>query len=51
LITTAVKPARASGTFTIGGDLTVNRLSDGAMQFTGKGVRASHATPTRRCAC
>jgi pyridoxine 4-dehydrogenase len=30
--------ARASGTFTIGGDLTVNRLGFGAMRLTGKGV-------------
>ena len=28
----------ASGTFTIGGDLTVNRLGFGAMRITGKGV-------------
>jgi pyridoxine 4-dehydrogenase len=37
-MTAAVKPAQASGTFTIGGDLTVNRLGYGAMQLTGKGV-------------
>jgi aryl-alcohol dehydrogenase-like predicted oxidoreductase len=30
--------AEASGTFTIGGDLTVNRLGFGAMRLTGKGV-------------
>jgi pyridoxine 4-dehydrogenase len=30
--------AAASGTFTIGGDLTVNRLGYGAMQLTGPGV-------------
>lgn len=30
--------AQASGTFTIGGDLTVNRLGYGAMRLTGKGV-------------
>lgn len=30
--------AAASGTFTIGGDLTVNRLGYGAMQITGKGI-------------
>lgn len=30
--------AAASGTFTIGGDLTVNRLGFGSMQLTGKGV-------------
>jgi pyridoxine 4-dehydrogenase len=30
--------AHASGTFSIGGDLTVNRLGFGAMRITGKGV-------------
>jgi pyridoxine 4-dehydrogenase len=30
--------AAASGTFTIGGDLTVNRLGFGAMRITGEGV-------------
>jgi pyridoxine 4-dehydrogenase len=30
--------AQASGTFSIGGDLTVNRLGFGAMRITGKGV-------------
>jgi aryl-alcohol dehydrogenase-like predicted oxidoreductase len=30
--------AQASGTFTIGGDLTVNRLGFGAMRLTGQGV-------------
>ena len=30
--------ARASGTFTLGGDLTVNRLGFGAMRLSGKGV-------------
>ena len=32
------QPAQASGTFPIGGDLTVNRLGYGAMQLTGPGV-------------
>ncbi|MFF9784217.1 MULTISPECIES: aldo/keto reductase [Streptomyces] len=32
------RPADASGTFTLGGDLTVNRLGYGAMQLTGPGV-------------
>ncbi|GLZ12584.1 oxidoreductase [Actinomadura sp. NBRC 104425] len=32
------RPATASGTFTIGGDLTVHRLGYGAMQITGPGV-------------
>ncbi|MDQ2687175.1 MAG: aldo/keto reductase [Armatimonadota bacterium] len=30
--------AAASGTFTLGGDLTVNRLGFGAMRITGKGI-------------
>jgi aryl-alcohol dehydrogenase-like predicted oxidoreductase len=30
--------AAAAGTFTLGGDLTVNRLAYGAMRITGKGV-------------
>lgn len=32
------QPARASGTFRIGGDLEIYRLGYGAMQITGKGV-------------
>jgi pyridoxine 4-dehydrogenase len=35
---TTKAPAQASGTFTLGGDLTVNRLGYGAMRLTGKGV-------------
>jgi pyridoxine 4-dehydrogenase len=35
---TASTVASASGTFTLGGDLTVNRLGFGAMRITGKGV-------------
>lgn len=31
-------PGQASGTVTLGGDLTVNRLGYGAMQLTGKGI-------------
>jgi pyridoxine 4-dehydrogenase len=31
-------PAQASGTFTLGGDLTVNRLGFGAMRLTGPGI-------------
>ena len=34
----ATKPAAASGTFRIGGDLEVTRLGYGAMQITGPGV-------------
>src|SRR6202790_3034460 len=36
--TTQVISAAAAGTFTIGGDLTVNRLGYGAMRITGKGI-------------
>jgi pyridoxine 4-dehydrogenase len=36
--TTTQRPADASGTFKLGGDLTVNRLGYGAMQLTGPGV-------------
>jgi aryl-alcohol dehydrogenase-like predicted oxidoreductase len=32
------QPAQASGTLTLGGELTVNRLGFGAMRLTGKGV-------------
>jgi pyridoxine 4-dehydrogenase len=35
---TAQSAAQASGTFTLGGDLTVNWLGFGAMRLTGKGV-------------
>ena len=37
-MTITERPAEASGTFAIGGDLTVNRLGFGAMQLTGEGV-------------
>ncbi len=36
--TTQAISAAAAGTFTIGGDLTVNRLGFGAMRITGKGI-------------
>jgi aryl-alcohol dehydrogenase-like predicted oxidoreductase len=36
--TTQSITAAAAGTFTIGGDLTVNRLGYGAMRITGKGI-------------
>ncbi|MDD9151201.1 aldo/keto reductase [Plantibacter flavus] len=32
------RPATAAGTFSLGGDLTVNRLGYGTMQLTGEGV-------------
>lgn len=37
-IQTAARAADASGTFTIGGALTVNRLGFGSMQLTGDGI-------------
>ncbi|MEI9949688.1 MAG: aldo/keto reductase [Pseudomonadota bacterium] len=37
-MTQAKRPADASGTITLGGDLVVNRLGYGAMQLTGAGV-------------
>ncbi|HEX3796756.1 MAG TPA: aldo/keto reductase [Acidimicrobiales bacterium] len=36
--TNGQRPADASGTFELGGDLTVNRLGYGAMQLTGPGI-------------
>src|ERR1700743_720986 len=33
-----ILPATAAGTFTIGGDLTVNRIGYGAMRITGPGI-------------
>src|SRR6201993_1776232 len=38
MATTTAVNAKASGTFTIGGDLTVNRLGYGAMRITGNGI-------------
>ncbi len=52
--TTHAITAAASGTFTIGGDLTVNRLGYGAMRITGPGIwgppadRASALATLRR---
>jgi aryl-alcohol dehydrogenase-like predicted oxidoreductase len=37
-MTTEAVDAKASGTFVIGGDLTVNRLGYGAMRITGQGI-------------
>ncbi|MDP9396556.1 MAG: aldo/keto reductase [Actinomycetota bacterium] len=36
--TTSTRPAKASGTFDIGGDLEVTRLGFGAMRITGPGI-------------
>jgi len=38
--------AAASGTFTLGGDLTVNRMGFGAMRITGKGIWGDPKDPT-----
>ena len=38
--------AAAAGTFTIGGDLTVNRMGYGAMRITGAGVWGPPADKT-----
>jgi aryl-alcohol dehydrogenase-like predicted oxidoreductase len=46
--TSASLPAAQAGTFTIGGDLTVNRLGYGAMRITGKGI---WGPPADRDAC
>ncbi len=43
-----VASAAAAGTFTIGGDLTVNRLGFGAMRLTGRGIWGE---PEDRAAC
>ena len=43
--TATERVAAASGTFTIGGDLTVNRLGFGAMRITGKGIWGEPANP------
>jgi pyridoxine 4-dehydrogenase len=37
-MTTSTVNAKASGTFSIGGDLTVNRMGYGAMRITGDGI-------------
>src|ERR1700727_3969796 len=38
MATTTAVNASASGTFAVGGDLTVNRLGYGAMRITGEGI-------------
>ena len=42
---TTTRPAEASGTFTIGGDLPVVRLGYGTMQLTGEGVWGAPEDP------
>ena len=44
-MSTATVDAKASGTFTIGDDLTVNRLGFGAMRVTGKGIWGEPQNP------
>lgn len=41
-----ILPAAAAGTFTIGGDLTVNRMGYGAMRITGPGIWGPPADKT-----
>jgi pyridoxine 4-dehydrogenase len=41
-----VRPAAASGTLALGGDLPVTRLGFGAMRITGKGIWGPPADPT-----
>jgi pyridoxine 4-dehydrogenase len=38
MTTQSTRPAAATGTLTIGGDLTVNRMGFGAMRIVGKGI-------------
>ena len=42
---TTTRPATAAGTFSLGGDLTVNRLGYGTMQLTGEGVWGAPEDP------
>ena len=44
-MSTATINAKASGTLTIGGDLTVNRLGFGAMRITGEGIWGEPKNP------
>jgi aryl-alcohol dehydrogenase-like predicted oxidoreductase len=44
-MSTATVDAKASGSFTLGGDLTVNRLGFGAMRITGKGIWGEPKNP------
>ena len=43
--TPATLPAAQAGTFTLGGDLTVNRMGYGAMRITGPGIWGPPADP------
>jgi aryl-alcohol dehydrogenase-like predicted oxidoreductase len=44
-MTQKILSAKAAGTFTIGGDLTVNRLGFGTMRLTGKGIWGAPKDP------
>lgn len=44
-MSTAIIDAKASGTFTIGGDLPVHRLGFGAMRITGEGIWGEPKNP------
>jgi aryl-alcohol dehydrogenase-like predicted oxidoreductase len=44
-MSTATINAKAAGTFTIGGDVTVNRLGFGAMRITGEGIWGEPKNP------
>jgi pyridoxine 4-dehydrogenase len=43
----SAQPAAAAGTFTIGGDLTVNRMGFGAMRLTGDGIWGEPKDPAQ----
>ncbi len=43
----AAAPAAAAGVFTIGGDLTVNRMGFGAMRLTGEGIWGEPKDPAQ----
>lgn len=47
---TTTRPAEAAGTFTLGGDLEVNRLGYGTMQLTGPGVWGDPKDPVEAVA-
>jgi aryl-alcohol dehydrogenase-like predicted oxidoreductase len=44
-MTQKILSAKAAGTFTIGGDLTINRLGFGTMRLTGKGIWGAPKDP------
>ena len=44
-------PAQASGTFRLGGDLSVTRMGFGAMRITGAGIWGTRRTGMLRSRC